>query len=152
MTRSLPLTGARIRTVSRWLGAVSVEADPAQVRALQSLQVVNRMSPVGVYRRMPDELQAVATIPAFEKRSSSTGLDYGSSFTQLNLLRVIPLHDAGINGGGVIVGMIDDGFNNHRVHEATAANNVLAEYDFIQGDVNTSFEAGDYPGQGNHRY
>ncbi len=143
-------TGVRVRTISRWLGAVSVEAKPDQVRALQSLQTINRISPVGVYRRMPDELHAVAPTPAFQKRSSSTSLDYGSSFTQLNLLKVIPLHDAGINGGGVIVGMIDDGYNNHRVHEATAGNNVLAEYDFIQGDENTSFEAGDYPGQGNH--
>ncbi|MBE0556524.1 MAG: S8 family serine peptidase [Proteobacteria bacterium] len=142
--------GARIRTVSRWLNAISVEANAEQARALRSLSSVDRISAVTVYRRRIEELQQISSLPSFEKRSSVTGLNYGSSYTQLSLIKVIPLHDSGIDGEGIIVGMVDDGYNNHRVHEATAGNRVLAEYDFIQDDTNTSYEQGDYPGQGNH--
>ena len=46
--------------------------------------------------------------------------------------------------------MVDDGYNNHRIHDATKNNKVLAEYDFIQGDSTTSIGPGDFPGQGNH--
>ena len=143
-------TGARLRTTSRWLNAVSVEATPLQARALASLPSVQRITPVEIYRRRIDD--AVPAFPdvSLDKHMSGASLDYGSSFTQLNLIKVPPLHDAMINGCGVIVGMLDDGYNNHRSHEATAANHVLAEHDFIQGDDNTSIALGESPGQGDH--
>ena len=150
VVRHIRSTGARIRGISRWLNAVSVEASPAQARALASLPSVERITPVAVYRRRVDDPGPVSPDMSLEKRNSESSLDYGNSFTQLNLINVIPLHDAAINGHGVIVGMVDDGYNNHRVHESTAANRVLAEYDFIQGDANTSVGPGEDPGQGDH--
>jgi serine protease AprX len=143
-------SGARIRTVSRWLHAVSVDADGVQLRILESIPEVDHTHPVATYRRRIEEPAPILSPPLFEKRSSVSSLDYGSSFTQLNLIKVIPLHDAGIIGEGVIVGMVDDGYNNHRSHVATARNKVLAERDFIQNDNNTSYESGESPGQGDH--
>lgn len=143
-------TGARIRTVSRWLRAVSVEASITEAAAIRSLPVVTRVSTVKTFHRPIAQPQRIEPMVPLDKRSWASGLDYGSSFTQLDLINVIPLHDAGLNAGGIIVGMVDDGYNNHRIHEATAGNRVLAEYDFIQNDGNTSYETGEYPGQGNH--
>lgn len=150
VVRGIRSTGARIRCVSRWLNAVSVDASPAQARDLASLPRVEQITPVAVYRRRIDAPGPVSPRPSFEKGSAQSSLDYGNSFTQLNLINVIPLHDAAINGRGVIVGMLDDGYNNHRTHESTAANHVLAEYDFIQGDANTSIGPGEVSGQGDH--
>jgi subtilisin family serine protease len=143
-------TGARVRSVSRWLNAISVEATPAQAAALASLSSVGRISEVAVFHKRVEDPVSIQPAPPLGKRTSVTTLDYGSSYTQLDLVKVVPLHTAAISGNGVIVGMVDDGYNNHRLHEATSANTVLAEYDFIQGDTTTSVEPGEYSGQGNH--
>jgi subtilisin family serine protease len=62
------------------------------------------------------------------------------------------VHDLGITGEGVIIGILDTGF--HRTHEAFHEPghelNVLGEYDFINDDGNTDHEDGDPPGQNSH--
>lgn len=38
--------------------------------------------------------------------------DYGPSFSQVNQLNVPVLHDIGYSGNGVLICMLDSGFNN----------------------------------------
>ncbi|MEX2089926.1 MAG: S8 family serine peptidase, partial [Bacteroidota bacterium] len=85
-----------------------------------------------------------------QKRGGTAVPEYGTSFVQLNSINVVEVHAKGITGQGVIIGMIDDGFSEHRVHTALRNINVLAEYDFIQRDENTMRAPGEYSGQGNH--
>ncbi len=142
-------TGARIRTVSRWLHAVSVEATPEQQRLLQTAVVGARIQPVAQFRR-PAPQPSSAPFTGLAKSNRATTLRYGQSLTQVQNIEVTKLHDLGIIGSGVLIGMLDDGFNYHRIHPALRGIRVLAEYDFVQSDSNTSIAPGEYSSQGDH--
>jgi serine protease AprX len=134
-------TGAIVRSTSRWLNAVSIETTPEQRDACVRLPFVRTAEPVAVFvRSLPEK----TTAPPLYKREGSTALDYGQSFTQLNNIKVVDVHNLGINGSGVIVGMLDEGFTNHKVHTALKGIRVLAEYDFVQRDSNTSRQPGEF--------
>ncbi len=143
-------SGARIRAVSRWLNAVSVDATQEQLHRILQLPSVRSVDDVAVLRRRPLDLNPVPVQPTLSKNSAATALNYGPSFTQLSNIKVVDLHNLRVNGRGVIVGMVDDGYTNHSVHEATKNNTVIAEYDFIKGDSITSYQPGDDAGQGSH--
>lgn len=144
---ALRSTGVTIRAISRWLNAVSVEATPEQLTRCAGLPFVASIRPVAVYSmKRPEALEG----PVLQKRAASTAIDYGPSFTQLNNIKVVDVHNLGINGSGVLVGMVDDGYNNHRVHSALKNIRVLAEYDFVQRDSSTSRAPGEFLAQGQH--
>jgi serine protease AprX len=145
--QAIQSTGVTIRAVSRWLNAVSVEATPEQLARCSELPFVKSLQPVGVFSKKRPEVVELPTLP---KRTLSATIDYGPSFTQLNNIKVVDVHNLGINGSGVLVGMVDDGYNNHRMHNAMKNIRVLAEYDFIQRDTNTSRAPGEYLAQGQH--
>lgn len=143
-------TGATIRTESRWLNAVSVEATAEQLRAIEAISSVTSIRPVALsLSRKHDDIQPQESSPIL-RRSGFLGIDYGPSLTQINNMRVPELHQMGINGSGVLLGMLDDGFNNHLTHNALKGIRVVAEYDFVQKDSNTSRRPDENPTQGNH--
>jgi hypothetical protein len=144
---ALRSTGVTIRAVSRWLNAVSVDATPDQIDACSRLSFVKSIQPVATFRRKQPEM---VSFPFAQKALTPAGIDYGPSLTQLNTIKVVDVHALGINGAGVIVGMVDDGYNNHRVHNALKNIRVLAEYDFIQRDSSTSRAPGEFLSQGQH--
>lgn len=145
-------TGARIRVVSRWLNAVSVEADAAQIAAIEVLPFVAEVRPVASRPNRPRLAEPVVPV---DVRAGSTappvslrGLDYGDCASQIIPIQVDQLHAAGFTGAGVLVCMLDTGFL--RTHVSLDAVNVVAEHDFVQNDGVTSNQAGDDPGQHNH--
>ena len=75
-------------------------------------------------------------------------IDYGQSFTQNNMINVPLMHDLGLSGQGVIIAMLDAGFNNLQ-HEALDHLDIAAIWDFVNGDENVSDEAGQ-EGNGDH--
>jgi len=127
----------RIRQESRWFNAVSVEATEAQVRALEALPFVARLDVVRSYRRGPSE--KVTDLPAPARASSAVDrpralvLDYGTSIGQLRQIGVTEVHAAGLHGEGVIIAVLDAGFNN-LAHEVFAPMTILARRDFVNGD------------------
>jgi serine protease AprX len=145
---SIRATGATVHIVSRWLNAVSVEATPIQLSAIQALPDVVDVRAVAVSRRA--EPEPTLGPAALARSAAVTGFDYGGALTQVSTMHVPELHDLGILGTGVLIGMLDDGFNNHRTHEALSGIRVVAEYDFVQSDSNTSRAPGEYASQGNH--
>ncbi|MEX0602071.1 MAG: S8 family serine peptidase, partial [Bacteroidota bacterium] len=143
-------SGATIRTVSRWLNAVSVETSRDQVRALEQLPFVRTSVPVVSSRKRRPELLETPPAAPLLKQTSATTLNYGSSIHQLSNIRVVELHELGVFGRGVIVGMIDDGFNNHRVHEALKDIDILDEFNFIHRIPSTMRQPWESSGQGMH--
>ena len=124
----------RLRQQSRWLNAVSVEATAAQVRAIESLPFVDRVDVVRGFRKRGDEIDLRATtLEAAEPLRKASTLDYGTSFGQVNQIKVPFLHDVGLDGRGVMVAVLDAGFNNLS-HEAFAATRIVAMRDFVNGD------------------
>lgn len=144
--------GVKIRTVSRWLNAVSVEATPKQLQVVQALPVVTQSEPVVQFRRS-HPLPSSMLSPSLVKSSSVQGLNYGPSATQLTNIKAVDLHAIGVNGTGVLIGMLDDGFNNYRTHAALKNIKVIATHDFIHNIDDVSIQSWEYttsPGQGDH--
>lgn len=140
--------GAQIVVTSRWLNAVSVLATPEQLAALQKLSFVRSLRPVARLK-LPPVREATAEEIALQKVNGPHRFAYGTSLAQMNQINATTLHDAGITGRGVLVGMLDSGFR-WQDHEAFAHLRILGERDFVQNDNRTRNETGDAPGQDNH--
>jgi serine protease AprX len=144
-------TGVKIRTVSRWLNAVSVEGTQQQIQAVSKLLPVVDTRQVAVFKRSKPVMSSdkSSEIP-LQKGLDSKNLDYGPSAAQLTNMKAIDLHAVGVTGTGVLIGMLDDGFNNHSLHTALKNAHVLAEYDFVYNDTNTTRESWEPFNEGNH--
>jgi len=129
-----------------------VEATPQQLQELKTLPMVAESEPVAQFKRSRP-LPSSIPLPLLTKTSSNRELDYGPSATQLTNMKVVDLHAIGVNGTGVLIGMLDDGFNNYRTHVALKNIQVIATYDFIHNIVDVSkqpWEDTTSPDQGNH--
>lgn len=137
----------RVRQQSRWLNAMSVEATADQVRAIESLAFVDRVEMVRRFRQRREELDLrAAGAEAVEPLRKASTLDYGTSFGQVNQIKVPFLHDVGLDGRGVVVAVFDAGFDN-LPHEAFATMRIAATRDFVNGDDNV---ANGGRGEGSH--
>ncbi len=135
----------RFRHKSRWLNAASLEATPAQIRQIEALPFVEKITVVHRFRG--PQVPEGRPVPPNQGSRNTTDhlLDYGASFTQNNLINVPALHDLGYDGSGVIICMLDAGFNNLQ-HEALVGINILQTWDFVNGDS----IVWDQPGQMGH--
>ena len=140
-------TGALVRTRSRWLHAVSALATPAQAKALAALPGVTRVEPV---RRGRAGWQDEQEVPGPE--GGAAAADYGAARQQLEQISLTRLHARGMTGSGVVIGILDTGFN--RVHQAfqnpAKPLQVIAEWDFVNNDANTAIQTGDDANQHKH--
>jgi subtilisin family serine protease len=133
--RQVAAAGVEIRAFSRWLNAVSVEATPDRIRALDRLDFVASMKPVGGRSGGPSPVTRKAPSPP-----PSLGF-YGPSYRQLQQIQVPALHTEGYTGAGVVIAIFDTGFWTE--HESLNGLNVIAEHDFINDDDETANEPGD---------
>ena len=122
---------------SRWLNAVSISVASAAVPRLAELPFVLRIDPVATLRRAPRPQPnrpgtAIAARPLRTDRE--TRLDYGPSFTQLQQLQVPKLHDMGLSGHGVLVALLDTGFELDHVAFDSLRTRVEARRNFIRED------------------
>jgi subtilisin-like proprotein convertase family protein len=143
-------SGARVRVRSRWVNAVSAVATRAQIDAIVALPAVTKVQPVARSRRPEVSEGRVAEVP--EVPNETRALDYGRSTDQLTQINLIALHEAGYTGQGVIVGVLDTGFRrDHDVFNQPGTEiQVIAEYDFVDGDPDTSNQPGDPSSQHDH--
>lgn len=122
----------KIRTLSRWFNAVSVEATGYQLRALERTPFVSSINLVSSFKR--DDPPPSPSATSFPARISGRNIrtDYGPSLAQLEQIGVPELHELGYSGRGVIVCMLDTGFR--KSHQAFLNARLLAERDFVNGD------------------
>jgi hypothetical protein len=139
--------GLRISTRSRWLNAVSGYAEKSALESIQSLPFVREVRPVAFYKFVPPPLEKRA-LARIRKPSLHT-LNYGTSEDQAGLIRVPEVHDLGISGKGIVIGMIDAGFD-YKNRFVFSKLSVVAEHDFWDGNNNTANEAGDSSTQDEH--
>jgi len=133
-------TGARLRASSRWLNAISVDATRAQRRAIARLPQVQQLRRVARGQRSTSDLLAPAPAPVAGA--------YLVGQAQLDRLGVPSLHECGLTGAGVVVGVQDSGFA--LTHQAFAGATVLAARDFIHDDDIVADEANDVEKQDHH--
>ncbi|MFC1569776.1 S8 family serine peptidase [bacterium] len=145
--RTLEAMGAKIITKSRWLNGVSVLISEERLQDILDLPFVRSVQPV---RSLSVPLPQPAGLSKYSPQPKQLhALEYGFSYTQLDQIRVPDVHDLGLTGEGVYIGMIDSGFDTegYRVFSKTK---ILSTYDFYWDDENTANEAGDSSTQHNH--
>ena len=137
--------GAIPRTSSRWLHAVSASVPAQTLVALGRERWIGRMQPLGRWRRV----QPPGGIDEWAVRVGDTcaaGGDpsYGPSEMPYRQLHLRPLTDAGVNGSGVRIAILDAGFNT--LDPTFAGVTVTAQHDFVFGDSVVRDEPNDQPG------
>ena len=131
--------------VSRWLNAASARIRENQLKTVLTLPFVENIRPVSRFKiKLPRE-----TAETFLAKPQTHQFDYGASLQQNEMMRVPDVHDLGLDGSGVLVGMLDTGFN-YKFHDAFQHLKVLGEYDVINQDSVTSNEEGDPSSQQSH--
>lgn len=139
--------GIKIINELKWFNAVSAFLTAEQFERISSLEFVKKIDKVRTIKFKRD-LQK-ESIENKYKTSSGFSLEYGQSLLQNELHDIPTVHDAGINGEGIIIGFLDSGFN-WETHPALENLNVLYEYDYVNNDEETANETGDPFGQDGH--
>ncbi len=131
-------TGAIILNKSKWLNTVTIQANDVQAQAIVALPYINTIRKVYGTNVFKSGHQN-----KFEKMGMSDQLNfdlshYGESFNQLNMLKANLLHDQNYMGQGMVIAVIDAGFNTVNTHTAFEylrnSGRILGTYDFVRND------------------
>ncbi len=127
----------RIRHLSRCLTAVSVEADPSALNTIRAFPFVRDVRQVAVGHAPTEPIVEDQGEPLPPARDHN--FNYGNSLRQDSFLNVPDLHDEGLMGDGVLIGMCDAGFDNLQ-HVCFAHLNVVAAWDFVNNNAGVGNE------------
>ena len=135
----------KLRHKSKWLNAISAKVNGKQLDKIAKLSFVKSIDIVR--KRTYNKTAPNKTNEIGDNREIMYDLNYGSSLTQVEQINVPLVHDMGYTGNGVIICVLDAGFNNLE-HQSFDAMNILDAYDFVNDDANVDDE-GDM-GTGDH--
>jgi hypothetical protein len=143
----LELFGIKIENKLRWFNAVTAYLTDEEKNEVLNFSFIDKIEPVKKFMFKGPEIEMP---PPFSKQSSNSfSFDYGPSFGQLQLSDIPFVHSKGITGSGVLLGLLDTGFN-WKNHESLKDASVVAEYDFVFKDQSTENDSLDNPSQHNH--
>ncbi len=144
-TSQLRAIGIKIVNQLDWFNAVSAYLDDNLKKQTENLPFVKKIVPVKVlsFRNVQPETSGLV------KSGNTAEQGYGNSYEQLALSDVPAVHSKGITGSGIIIGVLDTGFD-WKYHEALKNAHVLDEYDFVFHDSVTANQEEDVPGQDSH--
>ncbi len=140
--------GVKVENVLDWFNSISCYLTESEINKVKLLPFVKEIKPVNVYNFQKPIYENIDK-PIESILTSNYTRDYGQSFKQNELSSIPLLHDFNITGKGIIIGVLDTGFE-WRTHDALKNTKVIAEKDFVFGDNNTANEPGDDPAQSNH--
>ena len=135
--------GGKLRSKSRWLNGIGLEATMQEVRAIAHLSCVRAIDPIHQYT-------AIVEFPVSGSLSpSAPSLNYRNATAQITQIQADFLHQKGFFGEDIVFGLLDTGFNLE--HIALERVDIIAQHDFINDDNNTADEADqDDQGQDDH--
>jgi len=142
----LELLNIKIQNKLKWFNAVSAYLTAEQLQLVEKMDFVRKTERVKI---LIFSLPSIENESVFKNGSTSSLNDYGPSFGQFQLSDVPAVHSKGISGEGILIGVLDTGFD-WKNHEALVNTNVVAEYDFIFKDSTTSNDTNDVANQHNH--
>ncbi|MBX7150548.1 S8 family peptidase [bacterium] len=126
-------SGIIIQRRSKWFNAVTAYLDASGVNTVKQLPFVKSIRLVA--NGVKDNVTR-----SRNQSSSALNLQYGASQKQNATINVVNAHILGYSGKGVLIGMIDTGFN--LTHEAFDSIKVAGQYDFIENDTDVSEPVG----------
>lgn len=141
--------GGSVRRRSRWLHAVSADIPApslAQARIRSALRHIQPVARFAGRLRLPAEPATpqpglVAPIGAADPR-------FGPAAMPLRRLNLFPLVRRGLTGAGVIIALLDTGFET--THAAFVSASLGAQYDFVFNDSIVRNEPQDHPMASQH--
>ena len=141
-------TGVQLRQNLRWFNAVSINATAEQIQQIAAMPFVRYIKRVADCRVDHD-----VELSPIQQNSELVTLNYGASAGQLNQINVVPAHELGFKGQGIIICMMDVGYK--QSHDAFQniinSGRLIAQYDFINHDYNTDYDSNqDAPNQADH--
>ncbi len=146
--QALRQLGISIENRSRWFNAVSGWATREQLAAVEQLTCIVRVRPVAAHTKSSPSQTLQRHLKKHQVPQTGS-LDYGPSYLQNALIHVPQLHDLGHAGSGVLIAVLDDGYQLD--HTALQHIDVVAQYDFINQDSIVTFQQGqDAVRQGHH--
>jgi len=144
---SVLTTGVRLHHTLKWQNYIVVDADSLQMVTISKLPFVKKVQPTSSKAILTNTSQT--TLSLIEQISNCGNYRYGSSFNQISMMNLPPLHSMGFSGTHSTIGVLDNGFI-WRNHIGFKHLKRIKEYDFIYNDTITSNESNDVGGQDDH--
>lgn len=137
-----------ILNVSKWLNSVTIQTtDAAALAKINNFSFVQSSSTIAARMtsgRNKFEPEQVQKPPVMHRETGNTSnfFDYGSSFAQIHIHNGEFLHNIGLRGEGLQIGMLDAGFQNYltvRAFDSARANGqILATWDFVARETSVN--------------
>lgn len=138
--------GAEIYYKSKWLNIVMANLDTEEYNTIIGLPFVERINPIqtksvkkndNFLKRFFVNEKVQKLDESKLKHASKTGsFDYGASANQVQMLKIDQIHDLGYTGAGMVIAVIDGGFNSVDVMEVFDSlftdNRILGTRDFVE--------------------
>lgn len=133
-----------VLNASKWLNSVSIQTtDAVALNKIRDFSFVESVT--GIAARLADFSRSKfkqegkeITVQLKEENIRADFYDYGQSLNQVRIHNGEFLHNIGLRGQGMTIGMLDAGFNNYRTVRSldSARNNgqILGVYDFVVKD------------------
>ncbi len=137
--------GFIIHQQSKWFNAVSVMATVAEIEKLYRLPFVQKIEKVRSHHFKNQDRLADSGQISLPKVLTD---EYGPSENQNRMIGIPQAHQIGFHGEGVRIALFDTGFLLQ--HDALQQVQVIASWDFIQGDSIVSNQGTDVSSQHNH--
>ncbi|MGL4599605.1 MAG: S8 family serine peptidase [Bacteroidia bacterium] len=141
----MQVSNITIQARSKWLnGVVIVTNDANALNLIQQFPFVVSTTQVGLRRPGGGETKFDETFSPVDENLrtgnvTSSTLNYGSGFNQINMIGGVCLHNAGFTGQGIQIAVLDAGFyqvDQMDVFDSLWANNrILGTWDFVTGDA-----------------
>lgn len=141
----LKATGFEVKQKSRWFNGVSGYIEASSLTQLSDLPFVKTVDIVRSYsndeikNQNQNQSKNYSDYQLNKNPDQPYSFNYGNSFTQVDQINVPALHDLGYFGQGVTICLMDAGFN-RLTHEAFDSMNIIAAWDFVNGDSNVGDE------------
>ncbi len=142
---ALKSMGVEIVWELKWFNAVSAVVPQYLLDNIRGLNFISDIEKVKTFRRRKNDLQIENIDQSLNKSPEDNLYDYGQSASEMEMSDVPAVHNMGISGAGVLIGMIDSGFD-WETHPAMQGMDIVAERDFVYGDEDTGNEGDGYHG------
>ncbi|HEY0059165.1 MAG TPA: S8 family serine peptidase [Flavisolibacter sp.] len=142
--RAIPTV--EVISVSKWMNQVAIQtSDPTALQAINQLTFVKTVQPIAArssgqsrsngHKKFGEESTG---IPALTARAAADFYNYGASFNQVHLHNGEFLHNLGLRGQNMVIGLLDAGYQNYltvKAFDSVRANGqVLGTHDFVRNE------------------
>ncbi len=127
--------GAKVIYTSRWMNAALIECPPTVLTSVLQLSFVKGLE---INTSIDNPSTRTARKTAKFESLGTEALSYGLSKTQIEMIGADKMHDQGFHGEGMMIGVLDAGFNNANNIAALKPlfdeNRIVGTYDFVKNE------------------